>query len=314
VLAGLTDCLDQARRLRNASVEWIALMGLVLAAGYRADRAALAEAVARYESASGDGNRTGMMPVGLASAICLALEGRDREALATLQDRARQQLADPNDNLALPFALTQLLGTMAGTIQAAEVAAALETASRRRWCRQFLHAAAAVHAGRQGDRPKAEQHAKQARIAAEVYPVTRHLLARLVAPAAAADGWGSPVEDLRAAEAWFHEQGVTVAARNCRDVLRTLGASIPQRRGGTEAVPPALRMHGVTIREYEVGQLVAEHLGNRAIGERLHISPRTVEKHIAALTTKLSVPDRHTLIDQLADNHRISLPKQIRRP
>jgi DNA-binding CsgD family transcriptional regulator len=180
------------------------------------------------------------------------------------------------------------------------VATALQTAGRQRRCRQFLHAAAAVHAGRQGDPARAEQHAAQARAAAEVYPVTRHLIARLVAPAAAADGWGSPIEDLRAAEAWFHEQGVPVAARCCRDVLRTLGASVPQRRDGSEAVPTELRTLGVTVREYEVGQLVAEHLGNRAIGERLHISPRTVEKHIAALLGKLAVPDRNALIERLA--------------
>ena len=306
VLAGLTGCLNQARRLRNASVEWIALMGLVLVAGYRADRLALAEAVARYESACGNSDPIGMTTVGLASAICLALHGRDREAFAILQNLGRRQLVGVEDYLSRPFALLQLLGTMAGTIQPAEVAAALETASGRRWCRQFLHAAAAVQAGRQGDHATAEQHAREARAAAEVYPVTRHLIARLVAPAATADGWGSPIEDLRAAEAWFHRQGIAAAARSCRDVLRTLGASVPQRRDGTEAVPAELRTLGVTVREYEVGQLVAEHLGNRAIGERLHISPRTVEKHIAALLGKLAVPDRNALIDRLADNHRIA--------
>jgi len=304
VLAGLTGCLDQARRLGNTSMELAALMGLVLAAGYRADRAALAEAVARYESASGNGSRIRLTAVGLASAVCLALHGRDREALATLQDLARQQLVGVNDYLSPPFALLQLLGTVAGTVQPAEVAAALETADRRRWCRQFLHAAAAVHAGRLGDRATAEKHAAQARAAAEIYPVTRHLIARLVASAATADGWGSPIEDLRDAEAWFHEQGVAPAARSCRDVLRTLGVSVPQRRDGTGAVPAELRTLGVTVREYEVGQLVTEHLGNRAIGERLHISPRTVEKHIAALTNKLSVADRAALIGQLADNQR----------
>ena len=46
-----------------------------------------------------------------------------------------------------------------------------------------------------------------------------------------------------------------------------------------------------------------ERLGNRAIGDRLHISPRTVEKHIAALLTKLSAPDRSTLIDRFAADH-----------
>lgn len=299
VLAGLTGCLEQARRLRNASIERYALQGLVLAAGYRADRAALAEAIARYESASGNGSPMGMMRVGLASAVSLALEGRDREALVTLEDIAREQVASTVGHLSLPYALLQLLGTVAGTIQPAEVAAVPETVSRLRWCRQFLHAAVAVHAGRQGDRARAEQHATQARAAAEIYPVTRHLIARLVAPAAAEDGWGQPIEDLRAAEAWFDQQGIAPAARSCRDVLRTLGASVPQRRDGTEAVPAELRTLGVTAREYEVGQLLAEHLSNRAIGGRLHISPRTVEKHIAALISKLAVPDRHAIIGRL---------------
>jgi DNA-binding NarL/FixJ family response regulator len=82
-------------------------------------------------------------------------------------------------------------------------------------------------------------------------------------------------------------------------VLRALGAPISQRRDGTEAVPAELRTLGVTIREYEVGQLLADRLTNRAIGERLHISPRTVEKRIAALISKLAVPDRHAVIGRL---------------
>jgi DNA-binding CsgD family transcriptional regulator len=304
VLAGLAGCLEQARRMRVHSAEGVAIMGLIVAAGFRADRTAMAEAVARLDAAGHPHRASGAAAwIQLTFAVCLALEGRDREALDSLVDSARQHLAEPNDELAPPYALVQLLGTVAGTIQPAEVAAALETASRLRWCRQFLHAAAAVHAGRQGDRPRADQHATQARAAAEVYPVTRHLIARLVAPAAAADGWGNPIEDLRAAEAWFDQQGITAAARNCRDVLRTLGASLPQRRDGTEAVPAELRTLGVTTREYEVGQLLAERLTNRVIGERLHISPRTVEKHIAALISKLAVPDRHAVISRLTDHH-----------
>ncbi len=303
VLAGLTGCLDQARRLRNTGLERMVRTGLVLAAGYRADRAALAEAMAWFEAADGYRNLSHAATARLAAAICLTLEGRDSEALTTLQDLTQSQPVNPDESLERLCAVQQLLGTLAGTVQPTEVTTALETASRVRWCRQFLHAAAAVHAGRQGDRVRAEQHAAQARVAAEVYPVTRHLIARLVAPAAAADGWGSPIEDLRAAEAWFHQQDIAPAARGCRDVLRTLGASIPRRRTGTEAVPAELRALGVTAREYEVGQLLAEHLSNRAIGERLHISPRTVEKHIAALISKLAVPDRHAIIDRLTPNH-----------
>jgi DNA-binding CsgD family transcriptional regulator len=156
-----------------------------------------------------------------------------------------------------------------------------------------------VHAGRRGDRDEAERHAEQAAAEAEIYPVARHLAARLVAPAAAADGWGHPIEDLRAAEAWFHEQGVAVAARTCRDLLRSLGAPVQQRRNGTATIPADLRDAGVTMREYEVGLLVREHLGNQDIGQRLHISPRTVEKHVAALQIKLAVQHRRALINRL---------------
>lgn len=157
-----------------------------------------------------------------------------------------------------------------------------------------------MHAGRRGDRAEGERRAALAAADAEIFPMARHLAARLVAPVAAADGWGTPIVDLRAAEAWFHEQGVPAAARSCRDVLRSLGASVQHRRDGVAAVPARLRAAGITAREYEVGLLVREHLGNRDIGRRLHISPRTVEKHITALLTKLTAPDRRTLIERIA--------------
>jgi DNA-binding CsgD family transcriptional regulator len=46
---------------------------------------------------------------------------------------------------------------------------------------------------------------------------------------------------------------------------------------------------GVTVREAEVMDLVVERLSNREIAERLYLSPRTVEKHIASLLDKLGV-------------------------
>src|SRR4051794_12819523 len=96
---------------------------------------------------------------------------------------------------------------------------------------------------------------------------------------------------------------MTSGTRTFRDVLRTLAASVPQRRDGTGAFPAEVRTLGVTAREFEIGQLLAEHLSNRAIGERLHISPRTVEKHIAALISKLALPNRHAIISRLTHHH-----------
>jgi DNA-binding CsgD family transcriptional regulator len=52
---------------------------------------------------------------------------------------------------------------------------------------------------------------------------------------------------------------------------------------------------GVTVRESEVFLLPADRMGDKAIAARLHISPRTVEKHEASLITTTSRPDREAL-------------------
>jgi DNA-binding NarL/FixJ family response regulator len=49
------------------------------------------------------------------------------------------------------------------------------------------------------------------------------------------------------------------------------------------------------VREYDVFRLLVDRLGNKAIATRLHISPRTVEKHVASLIAKTQQPDREAL-------------------
>jgi DNA-binding NarL/FixJ family response regulator len=125
--------------------------------------------------------------------------------------------------------------------------------------------------------------------------MTRHLGLRLVAEAAHADGWGEPETWLRQAEEYFHHAGVTAVASACRGLLRRIGVSVRQRRSGLDRVPNRLRHLTVTVREYEVFQLLASRLGNKAIAGRLRISPRTVEKHVASLIAKTAQPDRMSL-------------------
>ena len=60
-------------------------------------------------------------------------------------------------------------------------------------------------------------------------------------------------------------------------------------------VPPSLRARRVTDREMEVLSLVADGLSNQAIGGRLYLSPKTVEKHISSLMDKLDVRSRAQL-------------------
>jgi len=52
----------------------------------------------------------------------------------------------------------------------------------------------------------------------------------------------------------------------------------------------------LTARELEVLELVAERLGNREIGERLHIAPGTVKRHTHSIYGKLGVHDRWSAV------------------
>jgi DNA-binding NarL/FixJ family response regulator len=51
----------------------------------------------------------------------------------------------------------------------------------------------------------------------------------------------------------------------------------------------------VTRRELDVLELVAEGLSNAQIAERLFLSPRTVETHVANLLAKLGAANRTEL-------------------
>ncbi|MGW5425005.1 LuxR C-terminal-related transcriptional regulator, partial [Streptomyces sp. NPDC003943] len=165
-------------------------------------------------------------------------------------------------------------------------------AARAHWNRPFTGLAHAVLLGREGRPGEATAAARAALDAAEPYPVARHLGLRLVARAAYEDGWGAPVDWLREAEEHFHGAGLPAVAGACRALLRGMGAPVRQRRSGTERVPAGLRRHGITVREFEVARLLAERFGNQDIAGRLHISPRTVEKHVASLLQKTGHPNR----------------------
>jgi DNA-binding CsgD family transcriptional regulator len=106
---------------------------------------------------------------------------------------------------------------------------------------------------------------------------------RLAAEAALADGWGAPVTWLREAAAFFGARGELPIAAACRALLRRAGAPVPR---ADSTVPANLRALGVTSREADVLRLVAEGLTNQELAARLHLSPRTVEKHVASLLAK----------------------------
>ena len=144
----------------------------------------------------------------------------------------------------------------------------------------------AVSAGRQGRTADAE--AAFAAADRQMGPLVawyRQYARRLAAEAALADGWGEPVAWLREAAAYFAARGDDRVAAACRALLRRAGAPVP-RPAGDGDLPGPLRALGVTEREADVLRLVAQGLGNREIAERMFLSPRTVEKHVASLLAK----------------------------
>jgi DNA-binding CsgD family transcriptional regulator len=172
---------------------------------------------------------------------------------------------------------------------------------RARWNRQFLVLAGAVLAGRDGDADGVEAAARDFQEIARPYPLAYHLGLRLLGGAAVEDGWGQPGPWLRAAEEYFHSMGASRVAAACRALLRRAGEPVSQHRPGSDAIPPRLRHAGVTAREYEVLTLLADRLSNREIGERLFLSPRTVESHVANLLAKTGCDNRAALAHAAAD-------------
>ncbi len=151
----------------------------------------------------------------------------------------------------------------------------------------LLGYADAILAGRRGERGDAE--AAFAAADRQMGPLVawyRQYARRVAAEAALADGWGEPVAWLREAAAYFAARGDDQVAAACRSLLRRAGAPVPRHRVGDEELPGRLRALGVTEREADVLRLAAQGLGNREIAERMYLSPRTVEKHVASLLAK----------------------------
>jgi len=60
---------------------------------------------------------------------------------------------------------------------------------------------------------------------------------------------------------------------------------------------------GLTLREQSVLALLADGLSNSQIGDRLHLSPRTVEKYVSSLLRKTNTSNRAELVRYVMDHH-----------
>lgn len=92
------------------------------------------------------------------------------------------------------------------------------------------------------------------------------------------------------------EMGATAPASRLRRDLRAEGVNVP--RGRSEAARS--NVAGLTGRQYEVLQLLAEGLTNPEIADRIFVSIRTVENHVSAVISKLGAANRSEAVEVAA--------------
>lgn len=258
----------------------------------------LAAALTEFDRWRGD--RTNEVPLvrGLALGMGALLRGdpeAGRDHLSSLRDPADEHDA-AKYYLCGEYGLALLTEAVYGKVDWGDHAAVCRhPASRLPWNRQFVLVTEAVLAGAEGDLPRTRDAVAQALAVSAPFPLARHLGLRLVAPQAARDGWGEPVRWLEEAESFFSGMDAGAAAKYCRDLLRELGEPVRQRRQGSPVVPQHLSAMGVTLREYEILEELALRHTNREIAAELHLSHRTVERHVANLLTKTGAASRREL-------------------
>lgn len=287
-LAAARVSAEAARRLRLATLP----MALVLQAAAHAQRGRTSEMEARL------GEALALAPddldvQGSAWGHCRAtssLLAEDRRRALTEMTTGVKLLQRSPATVAPPFlGLRVLLLAVDGDAGARAETERVHAsgATRHRIVASLLGYTDAVLLGRAGR--GAEATAALAAADAEMGPLVawyRQYARRLAAEAALADGWGAPVVWLREAAAFFGARGEQPVAAACRALLRRAGAPVPRAGRDDPAVPAHLRALGVTSREAGVLTLVAEGLTNAELAARLHLSPRTVEKHVASLLAK----------------------------
>ena len=293
----LDEVLESTTRLRLHETTHYALLVRAALGAHQGRRREMNTALAELRRCNGDTPQNLPRVYGLARAWCALLEENRPRALRELAAALTSDAQSPTVfQLSGRYGLHLLLQVLAGTAGRPEYHAITSMPlARLRWDRQFSLLAEAVLAGREGLAAAAAELAAEAIRVAEPYATGRHLGLRLVSEAAIADGWGTPVEWLRSAERYFYQRQVPAVASACRALLRRAGAPVYQHRYGTQHLPTALRAIGVTAREHEILQLLRDRLSNREIAARLHLSPRTVEKHVASLITKTGEANRFTL-------------------
>jgi DNA-binding CsgD family transcriptional regulator len=135
------------------------------------------------------------------------------------------------------------------------------------------------------------------------YEAARHHLTESLAIAAACEAPFERALNLLALAESHAAQGETGMAQPLVDEVRVICESLSAKPalGRAEALAGRLDTAsastpsypaGLSAREVQVLKLVAEGLSNPQVGERLFLSPRTVEQHLRSIFNKTGVPSR----------------------
>jgi class 3 adenylate cyclase/DNA-binding CsgD family transcriptional regulator/tetratricopeptide (TPR) repeat protein len=294
-LEAFQRCADATGRFRLDELGAVAASGRALVHVARGDRPATEEALEEADRLSG------RSPVILEmAATTRAFEALQQDDLArgiSHLDQAREAgrsyggLPAPHSGW---WALLRTFTASDGAGARADVLAS--TAGPRPVNQAYLAYAEAIEAGRAGDPDRAASLVASADPHLASFPLFHHHARRLVAEAAIDDGWGDPVAWLRAALAFFEADKTEAMTRTCRSLLARAGDPTVRRHKAPEGLSEDLVALGVTRRELDVLQLLADGRPTKEIAERLYLSPKTVERHISNLATKVGVAGRAQLV------------------
>ena len=277
---------EQASRCFSLSSLPMSLALQAVAHGISGNRRAMNEAIAAMRDSAGDRDTAQMIAMANGVSICHLGDGHLPEAIDAM-DSAMGLLRSASGGARDFPGRWALMRTVAdeGGEGAREQCRALEFDTPM--SRATLWAADAVAAGRKGEDAESLFAAADGELGRLEGGFLRSLARLLVAPCAHQDSWGAPAVWLRESLANFEDLDLANFAHRCRLGLRAMGEAVPRAaRSDQVRVPGPLAAQGVTVREAEVmAHVVAGH-SNRDIAERLHLSVRTVEKHVERVLMK----------------------------
>lgn len=318
-LSAARRCETGARRIGSRRIEAMAISLQALAHGIQGDRRAADQAARRAEAVIPGDPEVMLTSTGQVRVVTALFHddiGRAVRHSASADEYAAQLLESPRrargfySPAQVPliargrsWALRALLAAVSGGDGENAIEQARLVGAAASWNRGCLAYAEAVLAGRAGQPDRATLLAADGAAAFAPFAPWWNLLARrLVAEPAIQDGWGEPVAWMQEAAAGFDATGHTQLASACRGILRRAGVPVPRSGRGNAQVPAQLRRLGVTSREMDVYLLVARGYSNAEIAQRLYISAKTVETHVAKLVLKTGQAGRRELVAYAARN------------